>query len=142
MNRFDTSTLGLGSSALFIEPSPCSSEPFDRKTRSGIAWLDYAQMAAVLFAASAGPLPSPWFHERRRDTATVIVVQRSTSRRKITLSEARCLALASIHEAEDRRLRFAEEQAVKAWLIEARSEERRVGKECQSVCRSRWSPYH
>ena len=23
-----------------------------------------------------------------------------------------------------------------------RSEERRVGKECQSVCRSRWSPYH
>ena len=24
----------------------------------------------------------------------------------------------------------------------ARSEERRVGKECQSTCRSRWSPYH
>ena len=23
-----------------------------------------------------------------------------------------------------------------------RSEERRVGKECQSTCRSRWSPYH
>src|SRR3546814_2347814 len=27
----------------------------------------------------------------------------------------------------------------KAWL---RSEERRVGKECVSTCRSRWSPYH
>ena len=29
-------------------------------------------------------------------------------------------------------------------LLEApgRSEERRVGKECQSTCRSRWSPYH
>ena len=26
--------------------------------------------------------------------------------------------------------------------IEARSEERRVGKECKSRCRSRWSPYH
>ena len=26
--------------------------------------------------------------------------------------------------------------------IEGRSEERRVGKECQSTCRSRWSPYH
>ena len=25
---------------------------------------------------------------------------------------------------------------------EARSEERRVGKECASMCRSRWSPYH
>ena len=23
-----------------------------------------------------------------------------------------------------------------------RSEERRVGKECQTLCRSRWSPYH
>src|SRR3546814_11008636 len=26
--------------------------------------------------------------------------------------------------------------------IEMRSEERRVGKECVSTCRSRWSPYH
>src|SRR3546814_3822682 len=25
---------------------------------------------------------------------------------------------------------------------ESRSEERRVGKECVSTCRSRWSPYH
>src|SRR3546814_20989670 len=31
------------------------------------------------------------------------------------------------------------------WLTTAeaeRSEERRVGKECVSTCRSRWSPYH
>src|SRR3546814_16098928 len=31
------------------------------------------------------------------------------------------------------------------WSAEAhidRSEERRVGKECVSTCRSRWSPYH
>src|SRR3546814_1567686 len=27
-------------------------------------------------------------------------------------------------------------------VAEARSEERRVGKECVSTCRSRWSPYH
>src|SRR3546814_1500021 len=27
-------------------------------------------------------------------------------------------------------------------IDEARSEERRVGKECVSTCRSRWSPYH
>src|SRR3546814_16686636 len=26
--------------------------------------------------------------------------------------------------------------------MEQRSEERRVGKECVSTCRSRWSPYH
>ena len=27
-------------------------------------------------------------------------------------------------------------------IINIRSEERRVGKECVSTCRSRWSPYH
>src|SRR3546814_8170740 len=29
-----------------------------------------------------------------------------------------------------------------ASLASPRSEERRVGKECVSTCRSRWSPYH
>src|SRR3546814_15558838 len=36
-------------------------------------------------------------------------------------------------------------QPVRGWdvgQIETRSEERRVGKECVSTCRSRWSPYH
>src|SRR3546814_2815419 len=28
------------------------------------------------------------------------------------------------------------------WRSDGRSEERRVGKECVSTCRSRWSPYH
>src|SRR3546814_15573625 len=28
------------------------------------------------------------------------------------------------------------------YLAFSRSEERRVGKECVSTCRSRWSPYH
>ena len=27
-------------------------------------------------------------------------------------------------------------------VIDTRSEERRVGKECLRLCRSRWSPYH
>src|SRR3546814_14680752 len=31
---------------------------------------------------------------------------------------------------------------IHAWNVERRSEERRVGKECVSTCRSRWSPYH
>src|SRR3546814_3854105 len=37
-------------------------------------------------------------------------------------------------------------QISQAWLKDEagieRSEERRVGKECVSTCRSRWSPYH
>src|SRR3546814_9660232 len=35
---------------------------------------------------------------------------------------------------EDKVVRFADK--------DSRSEERRVGKECVSTCRSRWSPYH
>src|SRR3546814_5082492 len=31
---------------------------------------------------------------------------------------------------------------VQPWTLYHRSEERRVGKECVSTCRSRWSPYH
>ena len=27
-------------------------------------------------------------------------------------------------------------------VLHMRSEERRVGKECEDLCRSRWSPYH
>ena len=34
------------------------------------------------------------------------------------------------------------EQNAADLLSEVRSEERRVGKECTSWCRSRWSPYH
>ena len=30
----------------------------------------------------------------------------------------------------------------KNYTISIRSEERRVGKECLRLCRSRWSPYH
>ena len=33
-------------------------------------------------------------------------------------------------------------EAVVAGNIIVRSEERRVGKECLRLCRSRWSPYH
>src|SRR3546814_13462628 len=31
---------------------------------------------------------------------------------------------------------------VVGFILPFRSEERRVGKECVSTCRSRWSPYH
>src|SRR3546814_19229602 len=35
-------------------------------------------------------------------------------------------------------------RAVSDWFLptQVRSEERRVGKECVSTCRSRWSPFH
>src|SRR3546814_3714639 len=33
-------------------------------------------------------------------------------------------------------------RAIRTDMVMRRSEERRVGKECVSTCRSRWSPYH
>ena len=46
--------------------------------------------------------------------------------------------------AANREVAAASLAAAKAKLSQdlKRSEERRVGKECQSTCRSRWSPYH
>src|SRR3546814_1621677 len=35
-----------------------------------------------------------------------------------------------------------DERYIEAAGVQLRSEERRVGKECVSTCRSRWSPYH
>jgi site-specific recombinase XerD len=39
-------------------------------------------------------------------------------------------------------IRVSELRFITVEAVEARSEERRVGKECFSLCRSRWSPYH
>src|SRR3546814_13770399 len=38
--------------------------------------------------------------------------------------------------------RFVDPSAIFLFVAPSRSEERRVGKECVSTCRSRWSPYH
>src|SRR3546814_5630995 len=37
---------------------------------------------------------------------------------------------------------FSASSDVTLLVLPERSEERRVGKECVSTCRSRWSPYH
>src|SRR3546814_14596530 len=41
-----------------------------------------------------------------------------------------------------KRIRLLEENLGVTLFERGRSEERRVGKECVSTCRSRWSPYH
>ena len=46
-----------------------------------------------------------------------------------------------LNAAGMRGLTICNTPGVNAFAVD-RSEERRVGKECTSVCRSRWSPYH
>src|SRR3546814_9837890 len=58
------------------------------------------------------------------------------------LVEARRLDEAQMHV--DHRPRVAGVHHLQIVIVDAfeRSEERRVGKECVSTCRYRWSPYH
>src|SRR3546814_12201627 len=51
-------------------------------------------------------------------------------------------ARADLGQRTGHRLGLRGGQAMEQRLLDARSEERRVGKECVSKCRSRWSPYH
>src|SRR3546814_3974234 len=48
----------------------------------------------------------------------------------------------SLSEAEFKPVREELSPESRKFLVKQRSEERRVGKECVSTCRSRWSPYH
>src|SRR3546814_17128025 len=51
-----------------------------------------------------------------------------------------------LHDAEDivhrGEIRLFDHMIERFDLVQIRSEERRVGKECVSTCRSRWAPYH
>ena len=49
---------------------------------------------------------------------------------------------AEIYRVEESLLRMCKSYGYQNVEVFARSEERRVGKECASMCRSRWSPYH
>src|SRR3546814_12368795 len=61
-----------------------------------------------------------------------------------SLEEERRLAYVAITRARRRCtiLNAANRRIYGQWTSSIRSEERRVGKECVSTCRSRWSPYH
>src|SRR3546814_4930741 len=89
-----------------------------------------------------------FFSSRRRHTRCALVTGVQTCALPIFVGENGALYMQ--YDREERRMhrRFfqsdAERRAARAKLatLAERSEERRVGKECVSTCRSRWSPYH
>src|SRR3546814_11676438 len=67
------------------------------------------------------------------------ITKQTASAHLAKLLDAQLLAVET--QGRHRYFRLAERDV--AQLLESlRSEERRVGKECVSTCRSRWSPYH
>src|SRR3546814_7125941 len=103
----------------------------------------------------ADPFPAEtWQVDLTDAEATAAVLQEVTARYEVdhlvnnagivnaaTLEET---ALDRFPQVNDLNLRAAVQcsQACLPAMQAKRSEERRVGKECVSTCRSRWSPYH
>ena len=80
-------------------------------------------------------------------TRSLVVVSGGTSDPSSTRMLAdRVAQRVAHHSAEPVAIRVVDlreiAQEVTTAAIVSSSEERRVGKECVSLCRSRWSPYH
>src|SRR3546814_18227400 len=94
-----------------------------------------------------------FFSSRRRHTRCALVTGVQTCALPIS-SRGATIAFEKYHsEFLESGGRFTEPLAsptttlgnIASWTatdLQSRSEERRVGKECVSTCRSRWSPYH
>src|SRR3546814_15781908 len=91
------------------------------------------------------------FSSRRRHTRCALVTGVQTCALPILVGPRRCARRFGVLQKRQRRgLRTRSRTAhgvisrrgACAYVQEPRSEERRVGKECVSTCRSRWSPYH
>src|SRR3546814_1650893 len=93
-----------------------------------------------------------FFSSRRRHTRCALVTGVQTCALPISDGGATLLRTcierielvrsASPAPAGDRSPATATVNGQSGGTLELRSEERRVGKECVSTCRSRWSPYH
>src|SRR3546814_2803130 len=81
---------------------------------------------------------------RRRHTSCALVTGVQTCALPISVSELIGVdrELALLHVPARVREAFRALFAIDGAMGDVRSEERRVGKECVSTCRSRWSPYH
>src|SRR3546814_1148058 len=77
-----------------------------------------------------------FFSSRRRHTRCALVTGVQTCALPIYAGGDRIVLGQILHEGA--RIPFV----ARAVELKLRSEERRVGKECVSTCRYRWSPYH
>jgi hypothetical protein len=128
-----------------IEPPPTTPPSPKLSAAAG----DEASRVRMALLAGAGPRPRTWV----LDLLTALGERNAAGKRWTGLDVTQAMkALATAgHIVEERSgsgyWRLADDQAVSTFhqLLQhwsARSEERRVGKECRRLCRSRWSPYH
>src|SRR3546814_2164284 len=84
-----------------------------------------------------------FFSSRRRHTRCALVTGVQTCALPISVhAMARIMLHGRIDNIQTSWVKLGVEGTQTMLNSGARSEERRVGKECVSTCRSRWSPYH
>src|SRR3546814_20236701 len=106
--------------------------------------MDEEQRKRGVIAASAGNHSQGLsYHGSRLGVPVTIVMPRTTPTVKVMQTEAVGGKVVLEGETFDEAYEFARSMEKQLGLnFVHRSEERRVGKECVSTCRSRWSPYH
>src|SRR3546814_5691927 len=84
-----------------------------------------------------------FFSSRRRHTSCALVTGVQTCALPISPEDLLILLgnLRNVFASGDSTKHLVPDEALQQFMNH-RSEERRVGKECISTCRSRWSPYH
>src|SRR3546814_13407430 len=87
---------------------------------------------AVFAAAMIGPM-------QVAGRLAMMAVERHVSNRGITVA---CFLSVSLATVSLMTASLVPIVLVPLVILQGRSEERRVGKECVSTCRFRWSPYH
>src|SRR3546814_3470046 len=86
-----------------------------------------------------------FFSSRRRHTRCALVTGVQTCALPISTLDGKRLErvlVTSTRTQTHQNLELLDDLIEKKGIELTRSEERRVGKECVSTCRSRWSPYH
>src|SRR3546814_5762248 len=83
-----------------------------------------------------------FFSSRRRHTRCALVTGVQTCALPISRSDVPRFTVPASYATQGGGVKdFVAAESVPLPVVK-RSEERRVGKECVSTCRSRWSPYH
>ena len=113
-------TLGHAKALLMLDSEKLMLEMTERVVKEALS-VRQTEQKVHEWMTPTGPKPEP---ERRRVDANVRAMEQDLER----------LLGMRVH-IQDRGGRGK-------ITFEYRSEERRVGKECRTVCRSRWSPYH
>lgn len=96
-------------------------EDFALKDRHTIGLSDVIKTGFILFALTTSSVPQadPWVVLRGHDSATTVDIDEvQDQRQKLTLQEARNLALSILERAEKKRLAFAEQEARAGTILE------------------------